>query len=155
MKKRAEQLKSLGDVTRLKIIRLLCEADIELCVCEIMDVLESSHSNISRQLKILRAVGLVEEQKHGKWAYYSLTDSDGSFFRSLLQTVRNIPAEELSDDLERLKLRLSLREGDRCVDGLNSKRWMAARKLIKIASLRRSRNGRNRTNRRISRQGSR
>ena len=140
MKKYVDQLKSLGDVTRLKIIRLLCEADAELCVCEIMDVLESSHSNISRQLKILRAAGLVREQKHGKWAYYSLAESDSPFFRSLLQAVRNISAEELSDDLERLKLRLSLREGDKCIDGLNSERWTAAQKLIKNVDLRRSRN---------------
>jgi len=56
-----EQLKALGDETRVKILRLLSDAKVDLCVCEIMDAIEDSHSNISRQLKILRAAGLVKE----------------------------------------------------------------------------------------------
>jgi ArsR family transcriptional regulator len=129
-----EQLKSLGDVTRLKIIRLLCEAG-ELCVCEIMDAIEDSHSNISRHLKILRAAGLVKEKKEGRWAYFSLADPDSPFHRDLLQAVRNMPAENFTDDIERLKLRLSLREGEKCVDGLKSERWMAAQKLISAVNI--------------------
>lgn len=130
-----EQLKSLGDVTRLKIIRLLCEAGEELCVCEIMDAIEDSHSNVSRHLKIMRAAGLVKEKKEGRWAYFSLADPDSPFHRNLLQAVRNMPVEKFTDDIERLKLRLSLREGEKCVDGLKSERWMAAQKLIKAVNI--------------------
>ena len=54
MKEFVEQVKALGDATRLKIIRLLCEAREDLCVCEIMDAIEISHCNISRHLKILK-----------------------------------------------------------------------------------------------------
>jgi len=135
MEQFVEQLKSLGDVTRLKIIRLLCEAGEELCVCEIMDAIEDSHSNVSRHLKIMRAAGLVKEKKEGRWAYFSLADPDSPFHRNLLQAVRNMPVEKFTDDIERLKLRLSLREGEKCVDGLKSERWMAAQKLIKAVNI--------------------
>jgi ArsR family transcriptional regulator len=130
-----EQLKSLGDTTRLKIIRLFSEAKVDLCVCEIMDAIEDSHCNISRQLKILRAAGLVKEKKEGKWAYFSLAHPDSPFHKNLLQAVRNMPAEYFANDAERLKLRLSLREGGKCVDGLKSEKWMVALKLIRTENI--------------------
>jgi ArsR family transcriptional regulator, arsenate/arsenite/antimonite-responsive transcriptional repressor len=147
MEEFVEQFKSLGDATRLKIIRLLCEAGEELCVCEIMDAIEDSHSNISRHLKILRAAGLVKEQKEGRWAYFSLTDPDSPFHGNLLQAVRNMPAENFTDDIERLKLRLSLREGEKCVDGLKSERWMSAQKLIRSVTINRYSNKRKQSRR--------
>ncbi len=132
-----EQLKSLGDDTRLRMIRLMMESKQALCVCEIMDALENSHANVSRHLKILKTVGLVKEQKEGKWAYFSLADPKSPFHRNLLQTVRNMPAENVANELKRLKLRLSLREGGKCVDGLKSEKWMAALKLIKAENINR------------------
>jgi ArsR family transcriptional regulator len=137
LKEFAEQLKSLGDVTRLKIIRLLCEAKEDLCVCEIMDAVEVSHCNISRHLKILKTAGLVKEKKEGRWVHFSLANPEEPFHKSLLQAVRNMPSENFADDIERLKLRLSLREDGKCVDGLKSKKWMAALKLIKAESINR------------------
>lgn len=137
MEQFVEQLKAVGDVTRLKIIRLIMEARQDLCVCEIMDAIEDSHSNVSRHLKILRAAGLVKEKKEGKWAYFSLADPDSPFHRNLLQAVRNMPAENFTDDIGRLKLRLSLREDGKCVDGLKSEKWMATLKLIRAESINR------------------
>jgi ArsR family transcriptional regulator len=130
-----EQLKALGDETRIKIIRLFSEAKVNLCVCEIMDAIEDSHSNISRQLKILRAAGLVKEKKEGKWAYFSLAEPDSPFHKNLLQAVRNMPAEFFANDATRLKLRLSLREDGKCVDGLKSEKWMVALKLIRAENI--------------------
>lgn len=137
MEQFVEQIKSLGDGTRLKMLRLMMEAKQKLCVCEIMDAIGDSHSNISRHLKILRAAGLVKEKKEGKWAYFSLADPESPFHRNLLQAVRNMPADKLADELERLKLRLSLREDGKCVDGLKSEKWMSALKLIKAESINR------------------
>jgi ArsR family transcriptional regulator len=147
MEEFVEQFKSLGDATRLKIIRLLFEAGEELCVCEIMDAIVDSHSNISRHLKILKASGLVKEQKEGKWAYFSLADPDSPFHRNLLHAVRNMPAENFTDDIERLKLRLSLREGEKCVEGLKSERWMAALKIINAVNINRYNNKKKRSRR--------
>ena len=72
MKEFAEQVKALGDVTRLRMIRLFCEERADLCVCEIMDALEVSHCNVSRHLKILKAAGFVKEKKEGRWVHFFL-----------------------------------------------------------------------------------
>jgi ArsR family transcriptional regulator len=137
MEQFVEQLKSLGDVTRLKIIRLMIEVREDLCVCEIMDALEVSHCNISRHLKILKTAGYVKEKKEGRWVHFSLAHPERPFHKNLLLAVRNMPAENFADDIERLKLRLSLREDGKCVDGLKSKKWMAALKLIKAENINR------------------
>jgi ArsR family transcriptional regulator len=137
MEQFVEQIKSLGDGTRLKIIRLMIEERDNLCVCEIMDALEISHSNVSRHLKILKIAGFVKEKKEGRWVHFSLADPESPFHRNLLQAVRNMPADNFADDIERLKLRLSLREDGKCVDGLKSEKWMSAMKLIKAESINR------------------
>jgi ArsR family transcriptional regulator len=132
-----EQFKSLGDATRMKIIRLLCEAKKDLCVCEIMDALEVSHCNISRHLKILKTAGFVKEKKEGRWVHFFLADPGSPFQKNLLEAVWNMPAENFANDIERLKLRLSLREDGKCVDGLKSEKWMAALKLIRAENINR------------------
>jgi len=147
MKEFVEQAKALGDVTRLKMIRLLCEAREDLCVCEIMDALEVSHSNVSRHLKILKTTGFVKEKKEGRWVHFSLARPVGPFHKNLLLAVRNMPAENFADDVERLKLRLSLREDGKCIDGLKSEKWMAALKLIKAKNIHRYNNNRERSRR--------
>jgi len=119
-----EQFKAVGDNTRLRILCLLSRARNELCVCEIMDAIEDSHSNISRHLKILRAAGLVKEKKQGKWAYFGLIAPKNAFQRNLLKAVASVPDENFSADISRLNLRLSLREGGKCVDGLQSIKWV-------------------------------
>jgi len=125
-----EQLKALGDETRVKIVRLLTEAKVDLCVCEIMDAIEDSHCNISRHLKILKTTKLVRESKQGKWVYFGLATPKDSFHESVLNAVSSIPDEHFFNDLKRLKLRLSLRENEKCVDGLKSEKWSQALELL-------------------------
>lgn len=62
--------RALGDETRLRIIALLSHG--ELCVCHLQDALELPQPNVSRQLGILRAAGLVEDRREGSWVYYRL-----------------------------------------------------------------------------------
>ena len=64
--------KVFSDETRLKILNSLLYS--ELCVCDISEVLDMSHSSISHQLKILRDMKLVKTRKVGKSVYYSLID---------------------------------------------------------------------------------
>lgn len=130
-----EQLKALGDETRIKIVRLLSEVKVDLCVCEIMDAIEDSHCNISRHLKILKTAKLVSESKQGKWVYFGLATPKDSFHESVLNAVSSIPDEHFFNDLKRLKLRLSLRENEKCVDGLKSEKWMVALKLIRAENI--------------------
>ena len=62
--------RALGDETRLRIIALLSQG--ELCVCHLQEALELPQPNVSRQLGILRAAGLVEDRREGSWVYYRL-----------------------------------------------------------------------------------
>lgn len=64
--------KIFSDETRLKILNALLYS--ELCVCDISELLNMSHSSISHQLKTLRDMKLVKNRKVGKSVYYSLKD---------------------------------------------------------------------------------
>ena len=134
MEEFVEYFKALGDITRLKILRLLMKAETNLCVCEIMDAIEDSHYNVSRHLKILKTAKLVKEKKDGKWVYFGLSNPQNPFHEGLLQAVRNIPEDQLFHHAKRLMLRLSLRENDKCVDGLNSEKWRQAVEIFNIVN---------------------
>ncbi|GAB4343458.1 MAG: metalloregulator ArsR/SmtB family transcription factor [Candidatus Abyssubacteria bacterium] len=68
----SEIFKVLGDPTRLRIVSAL--GIKELCVCDIANLLGSSVSAVSHQLRILRNLKLVKYRKEGKMVYYSLDD---------------------------------------------------------------------------------
>lgn len=78
----AETFKLLGDKTRLRIIGLLNER--ELCVCNIVDILQMSQPGISQHLRKMKAVGLLNEERRGKWTYYSLNLEDKPYVQNIL-----------------------------------------------------------------------
>ncbi|MBN2653682.1 MAG: metalloregulator ArsR/SmtB family transcription factor [Nitrospirae bacterium] len=63
-------LKLLSDSSRLRITLLLKAR--ELCVCQIMGVLNISQPLVSKNLSMLRDAGLLESRKEGKLVFYSL-----------------------------------------------------------------------------------
>ncbi len=69
----AELFKVFGDTTRIKILYTLFEE--EMCVCDIANLLNMTHSAISHQLRVLKQARLVKFRKEGKVVYYSLDDS--------------------------------------------------------------------------------
>lgn len=68
----AEFFKVFGDSTRMKIISSLLVS--ELCVGEIAEIVNSTQSAISHQLRVLKQSKLVKYRKEGKTVYYSLDD---------------------------------------------------------------------------------
>lgn len=68
----SELFKILGDPTRIRII--YCIYKKEMCVCEIAESINMSHSSVSHQLKNLKQARLVKVKKEGKEVYYSLND---------------------------------------------------------------------------------
>lgn len=69
----AELFKVFGDSTRMKIICALLQN--ELCVCDIANIINSTTSAVSHQLRILKQAKLVKYHKEGKVVYYSLDDA--------------------------------------------------------------------------------
>lgn len=68
----ADLFKVLGDETRTKILYVL-SLD-ELCVCDIATILDTTISNVSHHLRLLRAARLVKYRREGKNVFYSLDD---------------------------------------------------------------------------------
>ena len=65
------RLAALADPTRLRIVNLLARHEA-LCVCEIEAAFDLGQPTISHHLRILRDAGLVNVDRRGTWAYYSL-----------------------------------------------------------------------------------
>lgn len=69
----ADLFKTLGDITRLKLVLALMHG--ELCVCDLAAVTGVSESAVSHQLRILRMQDLVRFRRDGKIMYYTLADA--------------------------------------------------------------------------------
>ena len=95
----SECMKLLSDRTRLTIMALLKEQ--EMCVCDIVDILETTQPNISQHLKKLKLGGLVNETRRSQWIYYSLNVDNKPHLQSVI--------EQLPSMKERLASRTALR----------------------------------------------
>ncbi len=95
MKEAARFFKALSDESRLKMLWLL-HNHRELCVCDVMAVLEITQSKASRHLAALRNVGIAADRREGLWAYYSLCPVEDELARDhlklLCKTLANQPA---------------------------------------------------------------
>lgn len=102
---------SLQDKTRLRILALLMEE--ELCVCDLIAVLQLPQSTISRHLAHLKNAGWVSDRREGIWIFYSLPRKLGRIHQFLLPVLKTfIPETEgAREDLERLK---SFGKGSHC-----------------------------------------
>ena len=106
-------LKAAGDPTRTRILKILEEG--ELCVCQVQAVLRLAPSTISKHLSLLKAAGLVDDRREGRWVHYSLGDADHNpHAREVLRLVgRALNSDPtILEDRRRLKgiLKLTLAE---------------------------------------------
>ena len=63
----------LADRSRLRILIQLARHD-EACVGELASDAEVSESAVSHALRLLRAHGIVDTRRDGRFVYYSLVD---------------------------------------------------------------------------------
>jgi len=101
----ARILRALGDETRLRIVAWLSHG--ELCVCHLEKALELSQPNVSRQLGVLRAAGVVESRRDGTWMYYSLVAQEQPAVAAMLDSLVKSFGDERALRAEHLKLRKS------------------------------------------------
>lgn len=114
MKQLAKTFKALSDETRLRILALLTQG--ELCVCDLMEVLQLPQSTVSRHLAYLRNAGMISDRRDGVWMYYRLEDQlpimqDQSWQNLFDQLLTQQQAEA---DLAELNRYLADKEGLRC-----------------------------------------
>lgn len=95
--------RALSDATRLRLVLLLMERD--LCVCELVFILNMEQSRISHQLRILRDAGLVEDIRQGRWMIYRIPGSERGLLKAILEgelRSRFGDSSEIQNDSQRL-----------------------------------------------------
>ncbi len=123
MQELIDVFKALSDSARLRIMYLLLKTGEEICACEICDSLLEPQYAVSRNVKILKRAGLLKEDKVGKWVYY-LPGCKSEIFYQALKSLPD-PDKILKKDLERFKNRMKLREGGRCLIGVQNKELLS------------------------------
>jgi ArsR family transcriptional regulator, arsenate/arsenite/antimonite-responsive transcriptional repressor len=91
--------KGFADPTRLRILNVLAAG--ELCVCDIVDLLELPQPTISRHLAYLRRAGLVTMTREWKFAHYRLAEPGHAVHDTLVACIRSCFVGIPSLDAER------------------------------------------------------
>jgi ArsR family transcriptional regulator, arsenate/arsenite/antimonite-responsive transcriptional repressor len=116
MKDTIDAFKAIGEPTRFRALRLLVAAKVELCACELIDVLQKPQYTISKSLGALVDAHLIDERREGRMMMYSLIHSpmNDSLFKAVAKAESD---KELESDSKRLASRLAEREDGACVIG--------------------------------------
>lgn len=104
--------RSLGDVTRWRIVRLVMED--ALCVCELADILEMPQSSVSSHVQVLRKAHLLESEKCEKWTYFRIDPAYVRLIRDLDQFFEDRGSDLWINDDARAVKRLAVREQSCC-----------------------------------------
>ncbi len=116
MRELVRVFKALADENRIRMLKLLLEKDV--CVCEMHEIIGTSHSQVSRNLKILFDGGFLKRWHEGKCVVY-LADRTNSnrYCQALLDVLDSSfnDNEMVSRDREKLQQVIvnQVREGKR------------------------------------------
>lgn len=102
--------RAFGDPTRLRILNLLAVG--ELCVGEIVELLDLPQPTVSRHLSALRQAGLVDVVREWKYVYYGLAAPTDQVHRALVACVRGCFLGVPSLDAERCAAAERVRAGE-------------------------------------------
>ncbi len=124
-----EVLRAAGEPSRLRIVALLARE--ELAVMELCQILDQSQPRVSRHLRLLTAIGLVERFPDGGWVFYRLAADPGR--RAIVDRVLSV-VDEHDPSLARDRDRLTAVRADRSAKAeayfaRNAPRWDQLRSL--------------------------
>jgi ArsR family transcriptional regulator len=95
-------IKALSDPNRVRILNLLLQR--ELCVCEIMKILDINQPNASNHLNILKLNGFIKIIKKGRWSYYFINPKKEDLIDDILKLIKYIQDDEIIlSDNQKLK----------------------------------------------------
>ena len=86
-----EILQVLSDSTRLRMLRLLSQAEVS--VAELQEILEMGQSRISSHLSLMRRYEMVADRKEGKKTFYTLHLGDSKHFE-LVRLALEVDSDE-------------------------------------------------------------
>jgi ArsR family transcriptional regulator len=81
----AQQLKALGDETRLNLLLKIAGANCVdgACICDLTPDTNLAQSTVSHHMKLLVDAGLLSRSQKGKWAYFTLTAEGSNMLMAL------------------------------------------------------------------------
>jgi len=85
--------KCLCDHQRLRILNLL--RDGPLCVCHLMEILEADQVKISKQLRYMKELGMVEAKRQAQWMVYRLAHPEHPVLAENLKCLQDGACEEV------------------------------------------------------------
>nr|WP_246459152.1 metalloregulator ArsR/SmtB family transcription factor [Streptomyces himalayensis] len=81
----AAMLKAIADPTRLQIFRIIERAPAgEACVCDLVACLGFRQPTVSHHLKTMTEAGLLNRERRGTWAWYSVNQEGLNKVRAIL-----------------------------------------------------------------------
>lgn len=93
--------KTLSDETRVRIINLIYRQ--ELCVCELVEILELSQPKISKHIAKFRQLGLVVTERKEQFIYYRFNHENNMFEDVISNMIEQVNKIQLfKHDVERL-----------------------------------------------------
>ena len=104
--------KALADESRLRV--LIALNGLELCVCQVTELLGLAPSTVSKHMAILTQARLVEYRKDGRWRYYRQAgDKAPPEVREAISWVRRslLTADGIRQDAVKLEKFLTLSAG--------------------------------------------
>jgi ArsR family transcriptional regulator len=103
VKKFVEVLKTLGEESRLRILKLLQERPAY--VCEIASILDLSMATVSSHLSRLKYFGIVKDKREGVKIKYFLIEPENPEINAFVQFLKGVGEEWeiVKRDRERLK----------------------------------------------------
>jgi DNA-binding transcriptional ArsR family regulator len=107
--------KALADESRVRILLALEPA--EICVCQIVELLQLAPSTVSKHMSILKQARLVESRKEGRWIFYRLDCEDGPVeAKEALALILRLTASDAQrrEDAKRLKQILKMDRDELC-----------------------------------------
>lgn len=143
MKEAAQFFKTLADESRLKMLWLLFNRQ-ELCVCDVMAVLDITQSKASRHLAALRHIGIASDRREGLWSYYSLCIVEDELTKEHLKLLQTTLAKRPEAKQLLNKLNAWLKAKNHGASCLPDKRPLRSDTTSKTSSLRASRTGKTR-----------
>ena len=85
----------------------------ELCVCDIMEILDEPQSKVSRHLSYLKNSGLITAKRVGVWMHYALSEEKDETLDAQIDFMRerlsHLPG--FDDDMAKMEI---LKERKRC-----------------------------------------
>jgi ArsR family transcriptional regulator, arsenate/arsenite/antimonite-responsive transcriptional repressor len=96
--------KCLCDELRLRVLHLLQAGP--LCVCHLVEIIGCDPIKMSKQLRYMKELGIVESEREAQWIIYRLAVPDHPLLAENLKCLQDCAGEELCFAADRRKRRV-------------------------------------------------